>query len=154
MNTPAVRSQSTTLRRVLVRAIAGSFLFAAVFTAFGAFGTFSDEADPGASELSGWLIGLAAIVVAAAVVWMVGKGGTVAGNIQGAANRGLGFGIVALVSIPVFWLGVYAVFAAGSFVLGGAALKERGGSTRAKAIAGIVLAALGTVAGAAANMFG
>lgn len=147
---------TTALRRILVRAIIGSVFFAAVFTAFGAFGPFndSDKAEFTTTNVLQWAVGLAAAVVAAAVVWMAGKRGTAAGNASGAANRALIFGILALVSFPVFWLGVYAVFAAGSFVLGSASIREATGGARAKAIIGVVVAAVATVFSAGLNLFG
>jgi hypothetical protein len=148
------RHDSTALRRILVRAIAGSLVFAAIFTAFGTFGPFADETEFSTEKTLQWLVSVAAAVVAGAVVWMTGKSGTTAGNVAGAANRALIFGILAVVSFPVFWLGIYAVFAAGSFVLGGASIREATGGARAKAIVGVVLAAIATVFCAALNLFG
>lgn len=156
MSTQVSSVNTNTLRRVLVRAIAGGFVFAVVFTAFGTFGSFNGGTeDKSTTDLFvGWSIGIAAAVVAGAVVWMAGKSGTRPGNAGGAANRALIFGILTAVSIPVFWLGIYPLFAAGSVVLGGSAVREATGGTRVKAIAGMVLATLGAVSGASANLFG
>ncbi len=156
MSTQVSSVSANTLRRVLVRAIAGGFAFAVIFTAFGSFGPFNGGAEGRSnSELVvGWAVGIAAAVVAGAVVWMAGKSGTRPGNVGGAANRALIFGIVAAVSLPVFWLGIYPLFAAGSFVLGGSAVREATGGTKVKAIAGMVLATIGVVVGASANLFG
>lgn len=156
MSTQVSTVSANTLRRVLVRAIAGGFVFAAVFTAFGAFGPFNGGAEDKSTTglFVGWSVGLAAAVVAGAVVWMAGKSGTRPGNAGGAANRALIFGIVAAVSIPVFWLGIYPLFAVGSFVLGGSAVREATGGTKVKAIAGMVLATIGVVVGASSNLVG
>jgi ABC-type dipeptide/oligopeptide/nickel transport system permease component len=82
------------------------------------------------------------------------KSGAVAGNVGGVANRALIVGVLSVVSFPVFWLGIYAVFAAGSFVLGGASIREATGGAKAKAIVGVVLAAIATVFCALLNLFG
>jgi hypothetical protein len=154
MNVESAIANTTGLRRLLVTAIAGAFVFAAVFTSFGAFGPFNSDGEFTSQNFAEWLIGVAAAIVAGAVVWMTGKSGAVAGNVTGAANRALAFGIVALVSFPVFWLGIYALFAAGSFVLGGASIREATGGTRAKAAIGMALAAVATVFCAFLNLFG
>jgi hypothetical protein len=154
MNAQTAGVNRSSLRRLLVTAIAGSIVFAAVFTSFGAFGPFNSNGEFTSHQFAGWLISVAAAVVAGAVVWMTGKSGAVAGNATGAANRALAFGIVTLVSVPVFWLGIYAVFAAGSFVLGGAAIREAARATKAKAAIGMALAAAGTIVCATANLFG
>lgn len=154
MTSQAMDRSGAALRQILVRAIAGGLVFSAVFTAFGTWGVFSTSASSENHTIFEWLVAVAAAVVAGAVVWMTGKAGTVPGNTGGAANRSLIFGIVAAISFPVFWLGIYPLFAAGSFVLGGSAVREGAGGTKAKAIIGMVLAALATVFCAALNLFG
>lgn len=154
MTTQPLARPAASLRQVLAGAIAGGFLFAALFTAFGSFGTFSGDTDTSGHAVLGWLIAVAAALVAAAVVWMTGKAGAEPGNLAGAANRALVYGLLGVVSFPVFWLGIYMVFAAGSFVLGGAAIRAASGGTRARAGAGIALAGVATVFCAMLNLLG
>lgn len=154
MTTAAAGLRQGDQQRNLVWAVLAGALLAALMTAFGAFGWLNGDEEQGRPWLE-WAIDLAVIAVMSLVVYRVGRGGMRAGNTAGAAKRTLAFGVLAPLSLPFFWLGVYALFAMAALALGVRVLTS--GSTRGEtgmAIVGIVLGALGLVACGSANLFG
>lgn len=136
--------------------IAGS-LFAVVFTAFGAFNMFNGEsAEWDGQGFVNWGVCIAGIAVAALIAWRASVGAWTRGDARGLGVRALIFGALALLSLPVFWLGVYGPFAAAALVMGARALTSSGAGrgTQILAAAGIVLALLGTFVCALNNVIG
>lgn len=140
---------------ILPVALGVAALAALGLTAVGQFGAFSGEADYTSDNVLGWLISVAAIVVAAVVTWQVARGPLREEAPMPASNRALVLGILSVISFPAFWLGVYALFAAGALVLGRVAFSPRGNSaSRLRGGIGMVLASLGAVFCAFLNITG
>jgi hypothetical protein len=156
MTAQAREAQWTVPGNPLVLSIAAGAAFAIVFTAFGSFNAFNGE-DPdfGAQESINWGISVAAILVASLIAWRGGRAGMAPGSHAVAGRRALVFGGLALLSLPVFWLGLYGPFAAAALVLGANAVA---GSTTAGprlfGALGILLALLGAAVCAWNNLFG
>ncbi len=136
----------------LAAALLGASVAGAVLTFEGAFQVLRDP-EWGSDAWLGWAVGLAAIAIAGLIAYKVGRGGLAAGNASGASKRALGFGIVSVLLIPVFWLGAYAAFSVACIVVGPQGL---GGtrSQRVQSIVGMVLGVLGGIAGAVSNIVG
>jgi hypothetical protein len=122
----------------------GSVVLAAVLTAIGQ-GVFGDS-----GEIGAWLIELAAILVAAAIVfgWAVRRyGGTETGS-----TAALVLAVLGAVSLAVFWLGLPSVLAGGAALLA-LDVRERGGRTGA-ATGALVLAGLTVLVAVLLAIFG
>ncbi len=142
----------------LLWTLVAAVILGAVLTAAGTWGWFNDDedVDENSEILVEWLLAsVLPILIAAAIVaytgvrlWRGGGGG-------GLAKGALVFGILAAVSLPAFWMGIYLPFGAGAIVFGLEAVR-RGvtGPDRAMAWAGMALAAVAIVAYALLNLFG
>lgn len=155
MTTAAIDTHRESGGSTLIGAVALGVALGALLTAFGVFGWVNGDDGSSSHTWLDWAIDLSAIVVIALVVYRIGRGGMRPGNATGAARRSLAFGALALLMLPFFWLGVYAVFAAAALALGvravGTASSRR---NTAMAIIGMILAGLGLVASGSANLFG
>ncbi len=136
----------------LAAALFGASVAGAVLTFEGSFQALRDP-DWGADAWLGWAVGLAAIAIAGLIAYKVGRGGLVPGNARGASMRALGFGVVSVLLIPVFWLGAYVAFSVASIVVGSQGLGGTRGQ-RIRSIAGMGLGVLGGAAGVLANLTG
>ncbi|HET7738738.1 MAG TPA: hypothetical protein VFK32_09215, partial [Tepidiformaceae bacterium] len=99
---------------------------------------------------------IAGIVVAALVCWRASGGAWARGEARALASRSLIFGALALASLPVFWLGVYGPFAAGSLAMGARALRApvAGTGSKGAALFGMLLALAGSFVCALNNVIG
>lgn len=155
-NTAFASSSTDRSTSLLIMSIVGGAIFGAVLTASGNFNLANGEDFAISSEaLRDWGIDVAAIVVASLAAWRLSAGAVMARIAKPMAIRALIFGALALFSLPAFWLGIYAVFAGAAFALGAFAWNgATAHGTKVIAAIGMVLAALGTVACAGANLFG
>lgn len=115
-----------------------AFFVSVVLTAVGTFSDLvaDDSPEDGSGELVGWLIMMAVLAVVTVAVYRLWF--EAAAKAAVAPNTVLIAGVLAAVTVMAFWSGLPAVFAVGALVLG-----RRGGG--AKAVAGMVLAALALV---------
>ncbi|HLF71923.1 MAG TPA: hypothetical protein VI759_07205 [Dehalococcoidia bacterium] len=131
--------------------LAGAWLVGFVLNAAGTFGWFNGERDD--DQVVGWLVvgGIAAVITAGMFWW---NRSLVAAPVAARlSTRALIFGVLAFVSIPVFWLGLHPIFAATAIVLGMEAMRFAEGKKPLTFVA-LILAAAGFVIGSAGNLFG
>lgn len=154
MSTLAQSARTDIQRPRLITALAAGAGFAVVFTALGSFNVFNGERESFDGQgIINWAVAIAAITVAALVCWRTSTGAVARNDYLALARRALIFGLLTAVSIPVFWLGIFGPFAAGSMLMGGITLSSGAGSgAKVMAGAGLVLAVLGTVACVLGNL--
>lgn len=110
---------------------------AVALTAFGTFTNLTGEAEEGGHTVREYLVVVAIIAIGALVVFgLVARVVTPAN----AGTFGVGFGLVGLLSVLVFWTGLPAVLAAGA--VAAAAVDARSGAMSLPAKVGVGLAVL------------
>ena len=143
MTSAAYENRTTTASRTPLLATIGIGT-SAVLTAIGTFLGPNDTGDATRDDPSTWLICVGIAVVTALVVFGLVVRTAPSGN---APRRALVLGVVAVLSVAVFWAGLPAVVAAGAVAC--ALLdRDRLGSFDAMSKAGLVLAGLATAAAA------
>lgn len=119
---------------------AAAVVLAALYTAAGTFQTFSPE-ESQSDQVSAYVFVVVIFLAAAAIVYAV-----VLPRTKNVARTALILGILAVLSLPAFWLGLMPVLGVAALALGWQARRQD--AARGLATAGLVLGALAVLAGA------
>ena len=140
-------------QRKLIPALLLAAGLAAFLTAAGTLGFFNgDEGNDGVGE---WAINVAVIVVAVLVIWLWASRWLSATSPNQAAFRTLVFGVLTLLVLPVFWLGLHPMFAVATVLMASLTqTMDASGSQRMKIYAALGVAGVGFVLASLGNLFG
>lgn len=156
MTTLAQSRDAGAARPRLSTALAAGAGFAVVFTALGAFNVFNGEEESFDGQgLVNWAVCLSGILVASLICWRTSAAAVDRADAAALARRALLFGVLSLLSLPVFWLGLYGPFAAAALFMGGLVLLSAAPrSSKGMAALGMLSAVAGTAVCALNNVVG